>query len=133
MKGDSILYKYECNVKYSKKYCKDNDPIKASWRDTQQPPTIIFKNGPAVLPRDSTPFKYLRLQSPLIPHGCVTFNGTMDVLRRSSTANSSSADDQKSSSNVIGQHGDSSSPKQINHVFINTYWGWIYIGCPPHP
>ena len=54
------------------------------------------------------------------------------VLRRSSTANSSSADDQKLSSNIMEQHGDNSSPAHINHAFINTYWRWIYIGCGPH-
>ena len=35
MKEGSILSKYEYGVKYSTKYYKDNDPIKASWRNTQ--------------------------------------------------------------------------------------------------
>ena len=35
MKGDSILSKYEYDVKYSKKYRKINDPMETSRRDTQ--------------------------------------------------------------------------------------------------
>jgi len=37
-----------------------------------RPSTATLKTGQAVLPSGSTPFKYLRLQSPLIPDGSVT-------------------------------------------------------------
>ena len=40
-----------------------------SWRDPLQPSTTKLKTGQAVLVRDSTPLQYLRLLSPLAPHG----------------------------------------------------------------
>jgi len=74
-----------------------------------------LKNGKSVIPRSSTPFKYLWLQSPLSPHGWLRECRCTDVER-----------------NIWGRHGDSSSPRQLNHAFINTYWGWIYVGRAPH-
>jgi len=28
-------------------------------------------------------------------------------------------------------HGGNSLSAQLNHALVNTYWGWIYIGCAP--
>ena len=39
------------------------------------------------------------------------------------TADSESADAPKLNGNTWGRHGDGSSPRQLNHAFMNTYWG----------
>lgn len=50
--GDKILYKYEYDVKYSKKQQRNNDMIKFSRFDIS---TAILKTGQAVLMRGSLP------------------------------------------------------------------------------
>jgi len=75
---------------------------------------------------------HLLVSMPTVSPHTVQLHHICSMLRKFSTANTSSAGALELSRSITEQHVDNSSPTQLHHVFINTFWGQMYIQCAIH-
>jgi len=66
---------------------------------------------------------HLLVSMPTVSSHYAQLHHTCSMLRKCSTANTSSTGALELSGRITEQHVDNSSPTQLNHMFINTCWG----------